>query len=198
MRQISRPVLGLCLFAIGVTGLIVLFVFAEQAPEGQLIIAGIVSAVGAAIFFSDPPPVTKRRKRDWGAIGGTVITVLGWLWLVATNVFYVIVVLYVFSALSNKTEHILVSILGLIYVGMRGQALASNITLSKLALGLDDEFTRIRTLLHDESVSAHSEEIAAVREKAERNYLKIGVNSIFLSIIGLICLLSLFMNLGKY
>lgn len=135
------------------------------------------------------------KPRKSHRTGGKLMHFLRWLWLIAVNVFYVIVVVYVFDRLSGRTEHIVVSILGLLYVAIRWQSLAAAVTINRTAFALDIEFARIRSLLNDASLKEHDEEAIGLREKAERQIYKIGVSSLFLSVIGLICLLDLFSHL---
>jgi hypothetical protein len=123
--------------------------------------------------------------------------IFDWLWLIARNVFYIGVVVYISDNLSGRTEHILVSILGLIYVSVRGQGLGSAFWTSRMAVALDEEFTRIRILLNDESANAHTDLIKKQKEKADRYFPKIFVSAISLSIVGLICLFELFSNLPQ-
>ena len=160
-RPIIRLVLGLCLFASGVTGLIYLFAFAEQVPQELFIPAGLATLIGIAVVLSDPPPKVQKKKResDWKDTGGKVVRALGWLWLVAVNIFYVLVVLYVFARLTGRTEHILVSILGLIYVAIRGQSLGLAMTLPSTFLAIHREFVRIRALLREKSVPTPTREL---------------------------------------
>lgn len=70
-RPIIRLVLGLCLFASGVTGLIYLFAFAEQVPQELFIPAGLATLIGIAVVLSDPPPKVQKKKResDWKDTG---------------------------------------------------------------------------------------------------------------------------------
>ena len=125
----------------------------------------------------------------------TFLKILGWLWLIVWNALYLLVVLYVLDRLQGRTEHIVVSILGLIYVSARGHAIAHGIAMSRQALALDEEFTRIRGLLNDETLLAHKSEMVPLRELADRNYWKAITAAIFLSVISLVCLLNLFSHL---
>jgi hypothetical protein len=125
----------------------------------------------------------------------TFSRILGWLWLIAKNIFYVGVVLYVFAHLKGNTENIIVSILGLIYVSVRGQALGSSIFFSKSTLAFAHEFAKIRALLNDQSSNEEKDEFVIAAERTDRNFWKTVVSAVFTSIIGVICLLDLFSNL---
>jgi hypothetical protein len=228
IRPIVRFVVGLCLFAIGVGWLIYLFAFAEEVQENSFILAGVATLIGIGVALSDPPPKVpkkqkvqkEQRKTDWEDIGGKAMRTLGWLWLIAVNIFYVLVILYVFDNLSGRTEHILVSILGLLYVAVRGHALALAMTLPGTFLAIHREFARIRKLLSDKSgptptnqldddeyldvdelVSEtsvpSSKELDDAATKIERQYWKLAAHSFFLSIVALICLFQLFTSLSK-
>jgi hypothetical protein len=124
---------------------------------------------------------------------------LGYTWRVLVNVFYVAVVLYVFDKLHGRTETITVAVLGLVYVTIRGIAIWQGVGLSNSFKMMDADFTRIRELLGDEQHAHDRREAAKTGSKSldrERNKL-IFIDGIFLSIIGIICLLVLFTELGR-
>ena len=78
------------------------------------------------------------------------VVALGYVWRVLTNVFYVAVVLYVFSALHGRSEAITVAVLGLVYVTIRTIAIGQASGLADALKVIEADVIRIRELLHDE------------------------------------------------
>ena len=127
----------------------------------------------------------------------TLKTFFKWVWRIFVWLLHVAVILYVFEHLVGRTEHIIVSILGLIYVSARFGSIVT--ALAVLSAELDDQkqFNRIRELLGEDvdRLRAHRDGL----DKLEGSIFKAEtiVNYIFLGLISLICLLDLFSHLDQ-
>lgn len=117
--------------------------------------------------------------------------VLSYVWLLLSNTFYLLVVLYVFSRLHDRLETIVVAVLGLIYVTIRSLAIAQWIDLTARSLAFLKQFEDLRLAVIPNYETDRSEwEIA---EKLLTSvHIKMFLVSIFLMLIALVCLWRLF------
>jgi hypothetical protein len=123
------------------------------------------------------------------------LKIVGYIWRVIVNLFYLAVVVYALDQLRGRTETLIISTLGLIYVTIRtiawGQFIAMLGTNSALQLRLDTIQARLDGTF-DPIMPA--EEIAALQKTWQVKWI---IDSIFLAIISLLCALTFFTGLGK-
>jgi hypothetical protein len=124
--------------------------------------------------------------------------VIGYVWRVLVNVFYVAVVLYVFDKLQGHSEAIItVSVLGLIYVTIRSIAISQGMGLASALKVIESDIIRLRELVHDEQARQRLASSKADSEVLSRERNKLAIDGFFLFIVSIICLLALFGELGK-
>jgi hypothetical protein len=130
--------------------------------------------------------------------GTSVTAVLGYVWRVLVNVFYIAVVLYVFDKLQGRSEAIItVAVLGLIYVTIRSIAIWQGMGLANALKIIESDLIRLRELVRDEHVRDRWEAVKADSEVFDRTRNKLLIDGFFLSIVSIICLLVLFSELGR-
>jgi len=123
--------------------------------------------------------------------------VLGYVWRVLVNLFYVAIVLYVFAKLQGRHDTIiLVAVLGLIYVTIRSIAIGQGHGLIGMAKSLTVDLMRIRELLRDEFIEDRRLSFKDDVEVADRLIIKAYIDGFFLGIVSLICLVVLFAELS--
>ena len=118
-----------------------------------------------------------------------------YVWQIAANALYVVVVIFVLNRLEGRPEQIVVAVLGLLYVSSRAQALSTSRTFVNLAWGISDHFVRIRELLGDETLDEHKMKIQKPKTEAPHVIAKSVIDGVFLSIISLICLITIWTHL---
>jgi F0F1-type ATP synthase membrane subunit c/vacuolar-type H+-ATPase subunit K len=133
---------------------------------------------------------------DYGYLSGEKLKPavrLKWLrytWRVLINLFYLAAVSLVFLNIHNSQTQIIVSIGGLLWVAIKtsaiGHGLYSSAVLSAMAKELDAIHQRMKGLPVDPSSYAHSNEVMAYHQT------KMLIDSAFMGLIGLLCLLRFF------
>jgi hypothetical protein len=123
---------------------------------------------------------------------------LGYAWRVLVNLFYVAIVLYVFEKLHGRHETtILVAVIGLVYVAIRGIAIAEAHVLIGIAKDLAGQLIRVRELLHDKLVEDDKLKFEEQEQvMMDRVLTKLRIDGLFLGVVSLICLLVLFTELS--
>jgi hypothetical protein len=116
---------------------------------------------------------------------------LEYTWRVTKNIFYVIVVICVLDRVVGRAEHIVIAVLGLIYVSLRGEGLYRSRNLYILTFSIHSELLRIRELLGDKIVGDHKDEIKKHKREASHWLFKSLIDGTFLTLIGIICLWTL-------
>jgi hypothetical protein len=123
------------------------------------------------------------------------LKIVGYIWRVITNLFYLALVLYALDQLRGRTETLIISTLGLIYVTIRtiawGQFIAMLGTNSALQVQLDTIQARLDGTFDPMMLA---EEITALQSTWRVKWV---IDSIFLAIISLLCALSFFGGLTK-
>lgn len=138
-----------------------------------------------------------RASQKSSRIDGVSVVVLGYVWRVLTNIFYVAVVLYVFDALHGRPEAITVAVLGLIYVTIRSIAIGQASGFAGALKIIEADLIRIRELLHDEHAQTRWGSAQEDTETLERTRIKLYIDGFFLSIVSLICLFVLYSALQR-
>jgi hypothetical protein len=130
--------------------------------------------------------------------GAFPMVALGYAWRVLINMFYVVVVLYVFDKLHGRPEAIItVAVLGLIYVTIRSIAIWQGIGLTSGLKAIESDLIRLRELAHDEHARSRWDASKAESEVVSRVHNKLLIDGFFLSIVSIICLFVLFGELGR-
>ena len=120
---------------------------------------------------------------------------LGYLWTVAVNCFYLLIIVAVFDKLYQRPEAVVVAILGLIYVTIRMIGIGLSMGMARSLLHLNKQLLCIRSLLNDPATDYEAEFMREL-EKADRDHLlKRDINVAFLGITTFVCLLFLGMEL---
>lgn len=121
--------------------------------------------------------------------------IVAYIWRVLVNLFYLVVVMYALDKLHDRTETLIISTLGPIYVtirtiawgqfmGMLATNLALQVQLDTIQARLDGTFDPIMP----------AKEITALQKSWQVKWI---IDSIFLAIISLFCALTFFMGLSK-
>ena len=133
-------------------------------------------------------PLNQQNQRQHGVMP---LKIVGYIWRVIVNLFYLAVVMYALDKLHDRTETLIISTLGLIYVTIRtiawGQFIAMLGTNSALQIQLDTIQARLDGTF-DPVMPA--EEITALQKSWQ---VKSVINSIFLAIISLFCIVTFFL-----
>src|SRR6185437_2824290 len=126
--------------------------------------------------------------------GRGTMRALGYAWYIATNIFYVLVVVLVLTQLHERPESIIVPVLGLIYVRihMLGVGLSSMTMISHRSLDLLHE--RVKKLI-DPDYLRDPEVVADIEKKLTPDSGRLLINSIAMGLISLACLWKLFVAL---
>jgi hypothetical protein len=138
-----------------------------------------------------------RASQKGSHIDGVSVVVLGYVWRVLTNIFYVAVVLYVFDALHGRPEAITVAVLGLVYATIRSVAIGQAIGLSNALKIIEVDLVRIRELLNDEHAQTRWRSAQEDAKTLEQTRIKLYIDGFFLSIVSLICLFVLYSALQR-
>jgi hypothetical protein len=114
---------------------------------------------------------------------------LGYIWRVAVNLFYLLVVAAVLSGIRDPSEKSIISVLGLLYVTIRSiaisQGLASMGIIGAFQRQIDQIQFRVDGTFEMPDRSDELEQVEIVR-------VKIYIDGFFLAIISLVCLYSFF------
>lgn len=118
---------------------------------------------------------------------------LKWLrytWRLLLNLFYSVVISFVFMSIHNDQTQITVAIGGLLWVAIRssaiGQWFGTSLTLSALAKELDEINRRLKGQLIDKASFAQADEVLMYHQ------VKMMIDGCFLGLISLICLFQFF------
>ena len=121
-----------------------------------------------------------------------------YLWIVLVNCFYLFIVLVVFDRLGHRPETIVVAVLGLIYVGIRTLMIGQIVFEANAFVQLHEQLFYIRKLLKDPNADAVYADFKKGGEvDGSKAYRIIYLESFFLFVIFLVCLLVLFTSLSS-
>lgn len=118
-------------------------------------------------------------------------TALGYGWRIATHIFYLVIILLVFSQLHGRPETVIVPILGLLYVAIRSFAAGQAWTMVALGQWLDQMDQRLRSLA-DPRYEPDPDERAEVRKQANKTRATLCIEFVALGPVSLLCLWKLF------
>jgi hypothetical protein len=120
---------------------------------------------------------------------------LGYAWSVVANVFYVLVVVYIFSRINDQKLTVIVAVLGLIYVAIRSVAIGQALTFFPLLVAANKSLDELRAVsgLPQQHQKA---EYQAAASKIKKESVKLHIDGLFLGVIGLICFGSLWSALN--
>jgi hypothetical protein len=114
---------------------------------------------------------------------------LGYIWRVAVNLFYLLIVAAVLSGIRDPSEKSIISVLGLLYVTIRSigisQGLASMGVIAAFQRQIDQIQFRVDGTFE---MPDRTEELAYVETVRNKLY----IDSFFLALITLICLFAFF------
>ena len=112
-------------------------------------------------------------------------------WRVVVNVFYVLVVLFVFAHIEGRDTKIIVAVLGFLYVTIRGIAIGQFFGYAPMLISLVKSVDELKEAAGIPRVGM-PEEYEAVDALLARTRVKTYIDGAFLSLIGLMCLFALF------
>jgi hypothetical protein len=135
--------------------------------------------------------MASRRRLD---LWTTALKIVGYIWRVITNLFYLAVVLYALDRLHGRTETLIISTLGLIYVTIRTMAWGQFLATLGVTAGLQMQLDTIQARLDGTFDPMSADEIEASRNTWHVKWI---IDMIFLAIISLFCLLTFFMGLSR-
>ncbi len=130
--------------------------------------------------------------------GEAVRKALGYLWLIASNIFSIFVTIYVLDRLHDRSLTIIVSVLGLIYVAIRSHSIVSGMISANVFLGLVKGFVAVEAQLKGEQPDLIEEtirtdpKIIQMDAQMQNVHIRAAIGGASLSIISLICLYYLF------
>jgi hypothetical protein len=116
---------------------------------------------------------------------------LGYTWRIIGNVFYVLVVLFVFAHIAERDIKIVVAVLGLIYVTIRWIALGQFFAYAPMLIGLVKSVDELKEAAGIPRLGT-AEEYEEVDAQLKTTKVKAYIDGVFLSVISLICLFALF------
>lgn len=120
--------------------------------------------------------------------------ILGYIWRVLTNLFYLAVVMYALASLKGRLEMLVISTLGMIYVTIRSIAGGQFIAMLGTAAATQVQLEAIRARLDGTFDPAPTQDF----EDAQRTWtVKWMIDVAFLAIISLLCIFTFFTGLSR-
>ena len=119
-------------------------------------------------------------------------TAIRWAWRIASNSFYVLVVLYALDQLHGRLENIIVPLLGIIYVSMRTMGTGNAILFGRLAIVIDHMDAKIKKLIDPTHESENT--LAENKQNIKTNEWLLYVDLAGLTVISLMCFWRLFVT----
>jgi hypothetical protein len=118
-------------------------------------------------------------------------TVLSYGWYVATRLFYLAVIYYVFDHLYERFEKIVVAILGVLYVSQRTIAVSQGDLFTRVGIELDNIQEKVKEIA-EPGYYRRTAETSEIMKMVSTQQTKLAVESVFLGIVSLLCLYELF------
>jgi len=118
-------------------------------------------------------------------------TVLSYGWYVATRLFYLAVIYYVFDHLYERFEKIVVAILGILYVSQRTIAVSQGDLFTRVGIELDNIQEKVKEIA-EPGYYRRTAETSEIMKMVSTQQTKLAVESVFLGIVSLLCLYELF------
>jgi hypothetical protein len=122
------------------------------------------------------------------------LKIIGYIWRVITNLFYLAVVMYALGELHGRKETLIVSTLGLIYVTIRTIAWGQFIATLGVTAGLQMQLDTIQARLDGTFDPMPTEDIKNAQNTWHVKWI---IDSIFLAIISLLCIFTFFTGLSR-
>jgi hypothetical protein len=116
------------------------------------------------------------------------------LWAVAINLIALVVVLTIFSRGFEPFERVVLGALGVIYATIRTIAWGTAHVLKQSALGLAEEFFRVRRLLNDDSVDEAERATREALMATKSNEVVGWINLAFLAAIYVVCVFNILIS----
>jgi hypothetical protein len=122
------------------------------------------------------------------------LKIVGYVWRIITNLFYLAVVVYALDSLRGRTETLIISTLGMIYVTIRSIAWGQFIAMLGTNTALQVQLDAIQARLDGTFDPVPAEDM----EQAKKVWtVKWIIDTIFLALISLLCIVTFFTGLGK-
>jgi hypothetical protein len=122
------------------------------------------------------------------------LKIVGYIWRVITNLFYLAAVIYALGELHGRMETLIISTLGLIYVTIRTIAWGQFMGTLGMTAGLQIQLDAIQARLDGTFDPTPAYEIKALHNTWQVKWI---IDGIFLAIISLLCILTFFMGLSR-
>ena len=120
--------------------------------------------------------------------------IVGYVWRVITNLFYLAVVVYALDSLRGRTETLIISTLGMVYVTIRSIAWGQFIAMLGTNTALQIQLDAIQARLDGAFDPVPAEDL----EQAKKVWtVKWIIDTIFLALISLLCIVTFFTGLSK-
>lgn len=120
--------------------------------------------------------------------------IVGYIWRVLTKLFYLAVANYALNSLQGRTETLVISALGMIYVTIRTIAWGQFITLLRTNSALQVQLDTIPARLDGTFDSMPAGEIKVLLNTWNVKWI---IDLIFLSLISLLCIATFLLGLSK-
>lgn len=120
--------------------------------------------------------------------------IVGYIWRVVINLFYLAIVLFTLNELRGRTETLVISTLGIIYVTIRTIAWGQFIATLSVTAALQSQLNTIQARLDGTFDPIPADEIEAIQKAWHIKWI---IDVIFLGIISLLCMLTFFTGLSK-
>jgi hypothetical protein len=122
------------------------------------------------------------------------LKIVGYVWRVITNLFYLAVVVYALDSLRGRTETLIISTLGMVYVTIRSIAWGQFIAMLGTNTALQIQLDAIQARLDGAFDPVPAEDL----EQAKKVWtVKWIIDTIFLALISLLCIVTFFTGLSK-
>jgi hypothetical protein len=114
---------------------------------------------------------------------------LGYLWHVVLNLFYLFVVFGVLIGIRDPMEKSIISVLGVIYVAVRGMGIGNGLALIGITTAFQGQIDRIRYAVDSSfEMPDRREELSAIEYTRNKLY----IDGFFLFLTSLLCLWQFF------
>jgi hypothetical protein len=123
-----------------------------------------------------------------------ILTVLGWLWRIVFGLFVLWCAFYVFEHLENRLEFIIVSLIGILYLGLRSMAILQSGDQVAFMVMMSNELLNIQRLLSADT-EARSKEAQELQSKFLSTMFKGYVTMFFEGLVFLYCVYQLYIHL---
>ena len=120
--------------------------------------------------------------------------IVGYIWRVLINMFYLAVVVYALDSLHGRAETLIISTLGMIYVTIRSIAWGQFIAMLGTNTALQLQLDAIQARLDGTFDPVPSADLEAAKKVWTVKWI---IDTIFLALISLLCIITFFTGLGR-